>query len=53
MFGEAFTAFREPRSGYGWVESLAVDSGWDALSDTLKSVRPSLRSDSASPLRPL
>lgn len=30
------------------MESLAVDSGWDALSDTLKSVRPSLRSDSAS-----
>ena len=25
-----------------------MDSGWDALSDTLKSVRPSLRSDSAS-----
>lgn len=48
VFGEASRPSGEPRSGYGWVESLAVDSGWDALSDTLKSVRPSLRSDSAS-----
>ena len=48
VFGEASRPSGEPRSGYGWVESLAVDSGWDALSDTLKAVRPSLRSNSAS-----